>query len=125
MKTLCTLGGDDRFGRSHCAAKVVSSDRILRSLTERQAGTSTCFRVTKLSFNNSGAVTGAKFGCYLSDGYTNFAQSWRDIKIFKAVLVGLRVQGKIREFGLHHFVGETTEQGEEDKIKDQGFIQIY
>ena len=110
LKTLCNLGSAERFETTQAKSKVLAGDFILTTLTSRSGGKgSSVFRQNKVCFNASGSLSGVKFQCYFQEGYSNFKNTYNEIKIFKAVLIGLRMQGKIREFGLHHFIDSEEE----------------
>jgi hypothetical protein len=87
--------------------KVLGADFILQMLTARNLNQGkSAFRVTKLCFNSTGCLSGAQFDTFFQDGLTNFQTAVNDLAVFQTVIIGLRMQGRIREFGLHHFLSE-------------------
>ena len=107
LNTLCKLGSEERFEVKNTHDKVLGADFILQMLTSRNLNQGkSAFRVTKLCFNSTGCLSGAQFDTFFQDGLTNFQTAVNDLAVFQTVIIGLRMQGRIREFGLHHFLSE-------------------
>ena len=109
LKLLIKLGSHERFENEHTQKKILAGNLVLKLFTENVNEVMVTVKETKIFFNASGSISGASFTNYFQEGITDFSDNWSKLKILKIVPVGLRILGKHREFGLHHFLAEDEE----------------
>ena len=88
-------------GRAQSAAnKLLAGDWILSSLALNSN------RLTHISFNRTGQVTGGTFDFSWLPLKTGFAKAWKSYPVLHWLVAGLRSKGKVRELGLHLLLEE-------------------
>ena len=88
-------------GRAQSAAnKLLAGDWILRKLALNSN------RLTHVSFNRSGQMTGGAFDFSWLPLKTGFAETWKSCPVVHWLVAGLRSKGKVRELGLHLLLEE-------------------
>ena len=99
LNFLLHLGGVE--GRAQSAAnKLLAGDWILRALALNSN------RLTHVSFNRSGQMTGGTFDFSWLPSKTGFAKTWKSYPVVSWLVAGLRSRGKVRELGLHLLLEE-------------------
>ena len=88
-------------GRAQSAAnKLLAGEWILSALALNSN------KLTHVSFNRSGQVTGGTFNFSWLPLKTGFAKAWRSYPVLHWLVAGLRSRGKVRELGLHLLLEE-------------------
>ena len=107
-------------GRVQSAAnKLLAGDLILRALALNSN------RITQVSFNRSGQVTGGAFDFSWLPLKAGFCNTWKSYPVLHWLVAGLRSKGKVRELGLHLLLeeGDMAPPGENQVEQFRSFVK--